>query len=561
MELDYNAANSTFLLRVPRGPIVKTLMREHGLDFSTTASSASTALLYTRDPYAASALAEHATERAREQLKPILFEVAESWRATSTSEYPVPMDKELWDFQKADLDYALRRRNTLIGDQPGLGKTEVAIVFANEIQAKHILVICPANIRIQWANRIREWSTTPAFKQRIYMTRRSKDGTGPKATGGETVWNIVSYDLARSPGIRAALVKDHYDLCILDEPHYLKESDSQRTRAVFGGGGVQFGAGIAAYTERILGLTGTPLPNRPREAYTLARGLCWDAIDWASEDTFRERYNPSQRLERIDPKTGTRKFYIDERSGRHFELQNRLRAHFMVRHLKHGSNGVMAQLKMPVYDLIQVLETKAVKQALAAESLLHIDPDNLEGADAVVLGQIATARRMMGIAMAPQVADYVSDLIDSGEEKITLFAWHIEVLDILEAKLGQHGLVRIDGSTGSVRKERHVKTFITDKNVKIVLGNLLSMGVGTDGLQVVCNHGLIAEPDWTPGVNIQAFDRLDRGGQRQQVQGDIFVAPGSLAEKILAKALRKGQVIHKTLDGLLTSPNDYAMSA
>ena len=209
----------------------------------------------------------------------------------------------------------------------------------------------------------------------------------------------------------------------------------------------------------------------------------------------------------------------------------------------------MGQLKLPVYDLIQVTETAAVKQALQAESFLHIDPENLEGADIEVLGQIATARRLMGVAMAPQVADYVSDLINSGEEKITLFAWHIEVLDILEQRLAKHGLVRIDGSTGAQRKERHVKQFITDPETRVILGNLLSMGVGTDGLQQVCNHGLIAEPDWTPGVNIQAFDRLDRGGQRQQVQGDIFVAPGSLAEKILAKALRKGHTIHQTLDG------------
>ena len=74
------------------------------------------------------------------------------------------------------------------------------------------------------------------------------------------------------------------------------------------------------------------------------------------------------------------------------------------------------------------------------------------------------------------------------------------------------------------------------------------MGVGTDGLQHVCNHAIIAEPDWVPGNNQQAFDRLDRGGQKRQVLGDIFVAPNSFAEKILASALRKGKVINSVLD-------------
>ena len=92
-----------------------------------------------------------------------------------------------------------------------------------------------------------------------------------------------------------------------------------------------------------------------------------------------------------------------------------------------------------------------------------------------------------------------------------------------------------------------VQKFVRDPGINIIIGNLQSMGIGTDGLQLVSNHALIAEPSWTPGENVQAFDRLDRGGQSRTVQGDLMVAPGSIAEKILAAALRKGQVIHKAL--------------
>jgi len=109
-------------------------------------------------------------------------------------------------------------------------------------------------------------------------------------------------------------------------------------------------------------------------------------------------------------------------------------------------------------------------------------------------------------------------------------------------------VVRIDGSTSAAKKEKLVAKFIADPGIQIAMGNILSMGVGTDGLQEVAWHALIAEPDWTPGNNIQCFDRLDRGGQRMTVQGDIFVAPGSFAERVLASALRKNQVVHKALD-------------
>lgn len=542
MILDYiHSKKPTFTLRVPRsqGEDIQKLIKEHGMDLSTTASSGSEAVLFTREPYCAVSFAKYATPRAKEQFNGILAQIEASRAPKGHSRVSCPADKELWPFQIAGVEYALCRKNTLIGDQPGLGKTPMAICFANEVRAKRVLVICPANIRLQWVRRIREW-TSLRWPYVVHPILHSRSGVHPTAE-----WTVVSYDLARTEAIGKALAKGTYDVLILDEAHYLKETDSRRTRAIFGGGLTHAFSPLIERSERTLALTGTPLPNRPREAYTLSRGLCWDAIDWASEETFRTRFNPSMRIEKIDPVTGYTKFYIDERSGRHAELQNRLRANFMCRHLK---REVMPQLKLPIYDIIQLDGTDAVKQALAAESLLDIDPENLEGADATILGHIAVVRRMMGIALAPQVADYVEMLIDGGEEKITLFAWHHEVMDILQERLQKHGLIRIDGRTGSAKKERLVQQFIKDRGTQIALGNLQSMGMGTDGLQEVCYHGLIAEASWTPGDNIQAFDRLDRGGQREAVQGDIFVAPGSFAERVLASALRKGQTIHKALD-------------
>lgn len=542
MKLDFQRSKGTFTLHVPRseGELIQTLMREHGLDMSLPASTAREAVLFTREPCAAVAFFDVATMDARAELEGLNAEIESSRASHSGIHVKCPPDMELWDFQKADIEYALRRNNTLVGDEPGLGKTPVAICYANEISAKRVLVLCPANIRLQWVKRIHQW-TTMSWPFVVYPILSSRSGVHPTAQ-----WTVVSYDLARTPIVGGQLAKGTYDLLILDEAHYLKTVDTRRTRAVFGGGHDRAFEALAARCGSVLALTGTPLPNRPREAYTLSRGLCFDAIDWASEDDFKERFNPSMQGERFDAVSGKTKIYIDERSGRHAELQNRLRSHFMVRHLK---REVMTQLKMPVYDLIQLEETGAVKAALRAESLLEIDPDNLEGADAEVLGHIAVVRRQMGIALAPQVADYIDMLIDGGEEKLVLFAWHVEVMNILQERLHRHGVLRIDGSTPPAKRQRLVDQFISDKRANVMLGNIQSMGTGTDGLQQVSCHALIAEPDWTPGNNVQCFDRLDRGGQTRTVQGDIFVAPGSFAERVLASALRKLQTTHKALDG------------
>ncbi len=533
-ELDYRPADGMFVFWLPREHVKsgeltpQILMNEHGFDMSLRASTSHMACLHTRDPYAAVTFLAYGTSAARQKLA-ALGDILESSRAKDAKiTITCPADKELWPFQRANVAYARSRHNVLIADEPGLGKTPTAICIANEMKAKRVLVICPASIRLQWAARVRDWTTLP-WPYTIHTVLNGKHGVHPTAD-----WTIVSYDLARTEPFVAALGKQKFDLLILDEAHYLKSYDAKRTRTILGD------KGLVHRTERVLALTGTPLPNRPREAYTIARALCWDAIDWASEDTFRDRFNPSLLRVRSDGRT-----WIDERTGRHAELQNRLRAHFMTRHLK---ADVMTQLKLPIYDLIQVQKTAAVKAALKAESLLQIDPENLTGADMTILGHVSVVRKEMGLALAPQVADYVDMLFAGGEEKLVLFGHHIEVLNILEKRLAKYGLIRVDGRTSAVQKERRILEFIQNPQIKLALGNLLSLGTGTDGLQHVCCHALIAEPSWTPGENVQGFDRLHRGGQQRTVQGEIFVAPGSFAEKILASALRKLRTTHKALD-------------
>ena len=142
MILDYVPSTAAFTVSVPRssGADIQTLMMEHGLDLSIPASTPKTAVLFTREPYAAAAFGDVATQRASAQLAGMLREIDLSRAPSSAIHVKCPADRELWDFQKADIEYALRRRNTLIGDQPGLGKTPIAICFANEIAAERVQI-------------------------------------------------------------------------------------------------------------------------------------------------------------------------------------------------------------------------------------------------------------------------------------------------------------------------------------------------------------------------------------------------------------------------------------
>ena len=541
MILDYSEQTKAYCLYVDRGEFdIRELMETHGLDYSQPASTHDRAVMFTREMYAALPFRNHANGSMPADFKRASREIELSRAKESGGHIDCPEDKTPFPFQVAGVEYCMRRpRGALIGDQPGVGKTAQAIMLANEMRAKRILVICPANIRLQWAGNIREWSTMPGMPI-IYPILKSADGVHPGAH-----WTILSYNLTLSEGVYEALKRGKYDLVVLDEAHYLKNYDAQRTKRIFGGvnhvedelGNVQREeiAGLAENCGYVLSMTGTPLPNRPRECYTLAKNTCWDAIDWQSEQAFQDKYNPSDFNGR----------YKKELKGRTPELNARLRTNFMVRRLK---REVLDQLPDVTYEISHIEETGAVRKALQAEAMLDIDPTDLSGLKAEIRGHISVVRKMMGLAMAPSVADYVNMLMEGGEQKIFLAGWHKEVLDIWEQKLHKWGIVRVDGRTTPARKEIAVNTFENDPGVGIFLGNLMSAGIGTDGLQNVCFHGVLGECSWVPGDNEQIVSRLDRQGQTMPVLAEFMTVPGSFADRVLGSSLEKMQSIHEALD-------------
>lgn len=539
MSLAYNKGTGAYWLQTgSAGSELEARALAAGLTLSTTAVGR---VYFTHDPYAALPFWKHADESAKSPLATLRTDYERSWASEFSGQpFPTPPGKILAPFQAAGVDYCLSRRHALIGDQPGLGKTMQAIVVANATNAKRVLVVCPANVRLQWRARIREWSTIPRVG--VYPILKSSDGVNPHAN-----YVIISYELARSPVIHGVLAAMKWDLVVIDEAHYLKTIDAKRTQALFGGGlGAFKNNALTQNAERIVALTGTPLPNRPRECYTVVRSLCWDAIDWASEDAFKFKFNPSVQHIKIDQTTGQMTRFNEERTGRLPELQCRLRCNVMVRRLK---RDVQKQLPEVQYELTYVEPDGAISRALRAESLLGIDPLKMSGLSMAIEGQVSTVRREMGEAMAARVVEHVSMLIDGGVDKVLLFAHHRSVIAELEKGLGKYGVVTIVGGVSPVRKNDLVQRFRTDPSVRVCLGNMVAMGTGTDGLQDVCDLAVFAEASWVPGDNEQCVDRLHRMGQTGSVLAQFMVAPGSFAERVLGTAIQKTQDIHATLDG------------
>jgi SWI/SNF-related matrix-associated actin-dependent regulator 1 of chromatin subfamily A len=336
-------------------------------------------------------------------------------------------------------------------------------------------------------------------------------------------------------------------LLICDEAHKMKNRDAITTRAILGNSRGEYHHGdikmkaIAHYCREHLALTGTLLLNRPSECYNLLRFFDHEAIDFMSEEKFKERYNRQADMKTIEGK----RFKL-ESTSLETELQNRLRVNVMARHEK---KDVLKFMKPPRDSIVRCEENGDVRAALDVEGMLGLPIDEIQTTkDFEILGHIAEARRLMGVALASQISEYAADFLEGSDEKLVIFGWHIEVLDIFEEKLAKFGTVRIDGRKSTNARQKAVDDFIHDANVRVFIGNIQAAGTGLDGLQKVCSRCYLAEPDWVPAQNEQAVSRLDRFGQDNTVTAEIFVAPGSISEKILVRALEKMNVIHRVLD-------------
>jgi len=457
--------------------------------------------------------------------------------------FPINDRRAPKEYQLAGIEYVLARSHALIGDAPGVGKTAQGIGISNAIDAKRTLVVCPASLRLNWEREIWMWSTITNVA--TYPVFKSSDGISPDAH-----YVIISYDLLRNSAILDALLDLRWDHMILDEAHYIKDPrGNARTRPLCAPDA------LPSVVGRITMLSGTILPNQPVEAYNAIRLLDWSAFDRASLEDFRETYYTFGEgfINTFDRATKTWKAKWSKKVRNTpvnlEDFQRRLRSRIMVRRLK---EDVLHELPRKQWHPFPIRATAAMREALKhpgwllAERLYEMDPDAFDRGIPVD-GAVATARRLLGEAKAPAVADYIDDLIDGGVTKIVVAAWHLSVLADLRDRLSGHGLVYMDGGTSDQNKQKAVDQFQGDEHIKIILGQTRPIGQGWN--LTAAQDVVLAEPDWVPGMNDQLLDRTHRLGQKgDYILGHIPVVPGTMDERVLATAIEKDANIHLALD-------------
>lgn len=461
--------------------------------------------------------------------------------------WPSPEGRHYLPFQKAGINFALRRDNVLFGDEMGLGKTVQAIGVINcDTSLKKILIVCPNTLKKNWQQELSRW-LVPSLS------------VGFATTAELPATDIVIVNYERCAKLESQLRAIEWDLLICDEAHLMKSKDAQRTKALLG----RYSAGPVKIgplpSRRKLFLTGTPIPNRPVEGWTLFHAL------WPNRFTSYTRYTKDF----CAAHQGRWGWDVSGSSNLDL-LQRTIREEGMVRRLKKDvltelPPKVRQVIEFPANGALEVVEAEQAAWKLHESELAALrlavemakvseDPEvyrdavaKLKAGVQAAFTEISRLRHETALAKVPYVVEFVRSSLDDNEGgKVVVFGHHKDVIAQLAEGLKDYGVVTMTGETTIDERDKAVTSFQNDPSTQVFIGGIMVAGIGLT--LTASSRVVMAELDWVPGNVTQAEDRCHRIGQKDSVLVQHLVLEGSLDARMAEILVQKQQVLEAALD-------------
>lgn len=448
-------------------------------------------------------------------------------------------------YQKAGIHYGVERRNVLIADEPGLGKTIQAIGIINATDTKTALIICPASLKINWLREMKKW-----------LVRKYSIGIGGSDCFPKTDIVIINFDnIHKHQEIKNVV----WDVLVIDECHKIKNPKTIRGKAVYGAPkNKKTGedAILPIGAKRNIFMSGTPICNNPSEIFPIIQHL--DRATWGGKwFYFMTKYcNAHNNGYGYNIKGANEKNLP--------ELQEILRKTIMVRRLK---SEVLKELPPKNRQIIEIEPESGIKSGILAECRAINDKidtlkenielaktiseeayrdavSKLEEAFKVSFEETAKIRHDTAVMKIPYAIEFIEGLVESGL-KVVVGAHHKDVISKVKAHFGNI-CVTLDGDTKLENRQKAVDMFQDDPKTMVFVGSILAAGVGIT-LTASSNVVMIEYP-WTPGDLTQYEDRVHRKGQKNSVNIYHIVLTGSIDVKMVKLIVKKQQIADAALD-------------
>ena len=382
----------------------------------------------------------------------------------------------LRSYQTFGTKYILRQKKTLLGDEMGLGKTVQAIAAMAALAAEgksHFMVVCPASVLINWCREIQKFSTLEATKvhgndQAALLHWRENGGVAVT-----TYESISRFALPEKFRISAVVV---------DEAHYVKNPDTQRTKAL---------RKLLERTDYTLFMSGTPLENRVEE-------MCF-LVSCLQPEIARE-------LESV-------KF---------LSTAEQFRQQLAPVYLRRTREDVLQELpelieKEQWCDLGEQ-EKKAYREAVDSENFMAIRQVSWQ------------VKNLKDSSKAARLLELCDQAKEQGR-KVIVFSFFRNTLRRVTELLGDRCVEPVTGSISPQRRQEIVDEFAKAEDGAVLVSQVQAGGTGLNiqSASVI----IFCEPQIKPSIENQAISRAYRMGQVRDVLVYRLLAEDTMDEKIM----------------------------
>ena len=394
---------------------------------------------------------------------------------------------ELRHYQEFGTKYILHQKRVLLGDEMGLGKTIQAIAAMNHLYHKghrYFLVICPAGLLLNWKREIEKLTDMQA-----YMLHGSgfSDFQSWKSDGGIAVINYEGLD-------KIIFDKDFpLDMVVVDEAHFVKNKDAQRTRNT---------VRMIEQAEYALYMTGTAIENNVDE-------MCY----------LIECLNPSIASEVKDMK--------------YLAKADLFRKKIAPVYLRRKRSDVLMELpELTIHDeWCMMNEEEIVSYRKAVES-----------------GNFMAMRRVSWDSLNSTKAERMTELCLQalGEgRKVVIFSYFLETLSFVTDLLLGKSLPVISGKLSLEKRQEILRQF--DEPVARVLP--IQIHTGGIGLNIqTAEIVILCEPQLKPSDEMQAISRVYRMGQINHVFVYRLVSADTIDEALVKRLREKQNIFNQFAD-------------
>lgn len=402
------------------------------------------------------------------------------------------------EYQRQAADMLMRSGHLLLGDDVGIGKTASAICALTERQSLPALVVTLTHLPKQWQAEIGRFA--PALRTHVLKSGTPYDlCAGPRGQSEPFPDVIITnyHKLARGwADTLSGVVKT----VVFDEIQELRHNVSAKYAAA---------TLISHAADFRMGLSATPIYNYGAEIHNVVSALAPDSLGNRNEFLAEWCTDGGDKARVAEPRAlGT---YLRE----HGLLLRRTRADV--------GRELPPLTKVPhhIEANFRALDTISASVAEIARTIL--EQTGMSGHERMRMSAELDwrLRQATGVAKAPYVADFVSMLVESGEQ-VVLYGWHHDVYSIWTERLAKHNPVLYTGKESVTQKEEAKRRFL-EGDAKVLIMSLRA-GAGLDGLQGAARTVVFGELDWSPGVHEQCMGRLHRDGQGDSVVAYFLIA-------------------------------------